>query len=74
MDSQRVGFYGVAFKEGTDDLRESALLRLLDSVQEFAVVQVFDEIISTNARALDMLGRNMIAGSSENRYLTVLNT
>ena len=57
MDSQRVGFYGVAFKEGTDDLRESALLRLLDSVQEFAVVQVFDEIISTNARALDMLGK-----------------
>lgn len=57
IGSQRIGFYGVAFKEGTDDLRESALLRLVDAVQEFAVVQVFDEIISKNARALDMLGK-----------------
>jgi GDP-mannose 6-dehydrogenase len=47
---EKIGVYGVSFKEGTDDLRESALLRLASLLlKQGKSVRIYDENVNQKA-------------------------
>lgn len=48
---QKIGFWGVAFKPGTDDIRDAPSIDLIESLlKEGAQVQVYDPVAAENAQ------------------------
>jgi len=47
LESASIGFAGITFKDGTDDLRESSVIKLIDILREdFQYIYLFDEHIN----------------------------
>ena len=60
LDGVRIGVLGLTFKAGTDDLRESPSLSIIEELHRLgAAVQAFDP---TTADALDDIQRSRLAG------------
>ena len=54
--AQNIGIVGLSFKKGTDDVRESPLVLLIDALQRSGKnVRVYDE----DVRARHLVGRNL---------------
>lgn len=69
LPAQRIGVIGLAFKEDTDDLRESPVVTLLEELLgKGRAVQVFDPLIRLNAGN----GSDTIYGSNRNFILEAI--